>query len=313
MTDSSSMHCDSADAMPSAQKSPISPGNLLRTAREAAGLSRRELSQRLCIIDNAVEYLEDDIYQRQPEMVYARGYIRNICRELSIPSEPVLAAYEACRPQPEVRTEARHLEMTHALRPARRRPQGLLALLPLLAAAGIFWWLYGGPVSIPQVRVMASLTEGQGVASPSGEVAQTEAVEGSVRATPQTEPVQAGGVGDHGDTAVVSGSPILQTDLPQAEESALALSSELAALDRSLQGPLRLRFDEDAWIEVKDAGGVVLLAGVQEGGTSKSLDGRAPFELMLGNARATHVVYLEKTVDSEPIGNRRTRRLIVGN
>ncbi|MDP5210071.1 RodZ domain-containing protein [Microbulbifer sp. 2205BS26-8] len=310
MTDSSSPHCDSGDATPSAQKPPISPGNLLRTAREAAGLSRRELSQRLCIIDNALEYLEEDLYQHQPEMVYARGYIRNICRELSTPSEPVLAAYEACRPQPEARTEFRHLERTHALRPARRRTQGLLGLLPLLAAGGIFWWLYGGPVSIPQVRIMASLTEGEGVPSPSGEVAQTEALEQAVDAAPQSGPTQDGI--DHGNTAAVSESPTPQTDLLQAGESAPA-PSELTALDRSLQGALRLRFDEDAWIEVKDAGGVVLLAGVQEAGTTKFLDGRAPFELMLGNARATHVVYRERTVDSDPVGNRRTRRLIVGN
>ncbi|BBM00301.1 RodZ domain-containing protein [Microbulbifer sp. GL-2] len=321
MTDSSSAHRDSGDAVSPTQQSPISPGGILRAARENAGLSREELSQRLCIIDNTIEWLEEDIFERQPEMVYARGYIRNICRELGVNSEPALTAYEGARPQPQVRSQGRRIEVkADALRPARKRGHGLLAMLPLLAAGGVFWWLYGGPVTIPSVPMPAALSEEaplspsetsiQSVSSP---VLENSAGDEGGVTPPQEEPAEHGVLEVASEPPAESAAAFVSQPEVNTTEPAQELATEVAQLDQKLQGALRLSFDEDSWIEVKDAGGVVLLAGVQEAGTSKELDGRAPFEVMLGNAGATKVVYREQTIDSDPIGNRRTRRLIVGD
>lgn len=320
MTDSSSAHRDSGDAVSPTQQSPISPGGILRAARENAGLSREELSQRLCIIDNTIEWLEEDIFERQPEMVYARGYIRNICRELGVNSEPALAAYEGARPQPQARSQGRRIEVkADALRPVRKRGHGLLAVLPLLAAGGVFWWLYGGPVTIPSVPIPATLSEEvtlspsensiQSVSSPALE----NSAGGEGGATPPHEEPAEPAVQEVASEPLAESAAAASQPEVSATEPAQELAAEVAQLDQKLQGALRLSFDEDSWIEVKDAGGVVLLAGVQEAGTSKELDGRAPFEVMLGNAGATKVVYREQTINSDPIGNRRTRRLIVGD
>ncbi|GAB2901366.1 RodZ domain-containing protein [Microbulbifer echini] len=317
MTDSSSVHRDSGQSESNTQ---LSPGTMLRAAREAAGLSREELSQRLCIIDNTVEWLESDLYERQPEAVYARGYIRNICRELSIDSVPVLSAYDAARPKRPTRKDSSRIEIkADALRPARKRGQGFLALLPLVAVGGVFWWLYGGPVTIPAL---------QNSAEQSAPVAQTNQIRSVPRETSQEEPTSidvslaeapelqhqaAPQPAVEAVAATEESAPSTAEITEQSIESAEQLPAEVAQLDKQLQGALLLSFDEDSWIEVKDAEGVVLLAGVQAAGSSKTLDGRAPFELMLGNAGATKVVYREQTIDSGPIGNRRTRRLIVGD
>jgi cytoskeleton protein RodZ len=42
------------------------------------------------------------------------------------------------------------------------------------------------------------------------------------------------------------------------------------------------------------------------------LDGRAPFKLMLGNAAGITVRYRGEVIESGPIGNRRTRKMTVG-
>ncbi|WHI50360.1 DUF4115 domain-containing protein [Microbulbifer sp. MLAF003] len=319
MTDSSSAHRDSGEAVPPTQTSPVSPGSILRAAREDAGLSREDLSRRLCIIDNTVEWLEDDIFERQPEIVYARGYIRNICRELGVPSEPVLTAYDSARPQPQARSEGRRIEVkADALRPARRKGHGVLAILPLLAAGGVFWWLYGGPVNIPSVPMPVALTEEVSQAPeeiPGQSTAILKQENSAIEQGDSTFVLQESPVDLNSEQIAVEAPTVALAAQSQATsaEPLSELPAEVAQLDQQLQGALRLSFDEDSWIEVKDAGGVVLLAGVQEAGTSKELDGRAPFELMLGNARATKVVYREQTINSDPIGNRRTRRLIVGD
>ncbi|GAA5445524.1 cytoskeleton protein RodZ [Microbulbifer sp. NBRC 101763] len=319
MTDSSSAHRDSGEAVPPTQTSPVSPGSILRAAREDAGLSREDLSRRLCIIDNTVEWLEDDIFERQPEIVYARGYIRNICRELGVPSEPVLTAYDSARPQPQPRSEGRRIEVkADALRPARRKGHGVLAILPLLAAGGVFWWLYGGPVNIPSVPMPVALTDEVSQAPeeiPGQSTAILKQENSAIEQGDSTFVLQESPVDLNSEQIAVEAPTVALAAQSQATsaEPLSELPAEVAQLDQQLQGALRLSFDEDSWIEVKDAGGVVLLAGVQEAGTSKELDGRAPFELMLGNARATKVVYREQTINSDPIGNRRTRRLIVGD
>ncbi|WP_020412173.1 RodZ domain-containing protein [Microbulbifer variabilis] len=319
MTDSSSAHRDSGEAVPPTQTSPVSPGSILRAAREDAGLSREDLSRRLCIIDNTVEWLEDDIFERQPEIVYARGYIRNICRELGVPSEPVLTAYDSARPQPQARSEGRRIEVkADALRPARRKGHGVLAILPLLAAGGVFWWLYGGPVNIPSVPMPVVLTDEVSQAPeeiPGQSTAILKQENSAIEQGDSTFVLQESPVDLNSEQIAVEAPTVALAAQSQATsaEPLSELPAEVAQLDQQLQGALRLSFDEDSWIEVKDAGGVVLLAGVQEAGTSKELDGRAPFELMLGNARATKVVYREQTINSDPIGNRRTRRLIVGD
>ncbi|WP_444921256.1 RodZ domain-containing protein [Microbulbifer sp. CnH-101-G] len=324
MTDSNSVHRDSGQTESNTQ---VSPGALLLAAREAAGLSREELSRRLCIIDNTVEWLEADLYERQPEAVYARGYIRNICRELSIDSTTVLAAYDAARPKPQARRESRRIEIkADSLRPASKRGHGLLALLPLAAAGAVFWWLYGGPVNIPGLQTpteqsaeqnipLAEATE-PSVTSSESEFSEPRSTELQVAAVPEQQPQLAEeAVEEMAEEAQALEPNALSEPEPseQIEEAAAQLPAAVVQLDQQLQGALRLSFDEDSWVEVKDAEGVVLLAGVQEAGTSKSLDGRAPFEVMLGNARGTRVVYREQTIESDPIGSRRTRRLIVGD
>lgn len=100
---------------------------------------------------------------------------------------------------------------------------------------------------------------------------------------------------------------------PAATESAdtevPAPSAEAAEAVTEL---LQLSFAEESWVEVKDASGAVLLAKLQAAGSSVDLQGQPPFQLMLGNAAVTEVRYQGELVDSAPLGNRRTRRLSVG-
>ncbi|WP_444932118.1 helix-turn-helix domain-containing protein [Microbulbifer sp. SSSA002] len=323
MTDSSPEYGDGGEAAFNTQTSSASAGSLLLAARESAGLSRAELSQRLCIIDNTVEWIETDDYARQPEAVYTRGYIRNICRELNIPTEPVLAAYDRDRPQPVQRNESRRVIKAEAFRPERKRGYGALALLPLLLAGGVFWWMYGVPVNMPGMPlsgdsaelVAAASTASEAAGSPVAEVEQQEITVAQLSSEPLTP---AASVTTEVDPEAVSTEEV-STEAPVAEAVATAVAeiepaaTETPQLDQPQQGALRLRFDEDAWVEVKDAAGVVLLAGVQAAGSTKTLDGPAPFDLMLGNARATHVVYRDEIIDTQPLGDRRTRRLTVGD
>ena len=69
-----------------------SPGRVLRSAREALGLSRREIAEALNLLESTVVAIEDDDTARQPEPVFLRGYVRNYAKLLRLDPEPLVAA-----------------------------------------------------------------------------------------------------------------------------------------------------------------------------------------------------------------------------
>ena len=99
---------------------------------------------------------------------------------------------------------------------------------------------------------------------------------------------------------------------PAEPESAVTEQQATPAQPVAAPETLELGFTEESWIEVKDATGKLLMAKLQPAGAELTLEGQAPFSVMLGNAVGTEVRYRGELVDSAPIGGRRTRRLTVG-
>ena len=72
----------------------IGPGARLRQAREAANRSVSEISVALHLDRKTIEALEADSFDRLPAPTFVRGYMRSYARELGLPIEPILEAYD---------------------------------------------------------------------------------------------------------------------------------------------------------------------------------------------------------------------------
>ncbi len=70
---------------------PPSPGAIMRSAREKAGLHLAVLSVNLKVSIKQLEALEADRFEYLPEPVFARAIAAKVCRFLKIDSDPVLA------------------------------------------------------------------------------------------------------------------------------------------------------------------------------------------------------------------------------
>lgn len=70
---------------------PPSPGAILRSARENAGVHLSILSANLKVSVKQLEALEADQFEQLQELVFARALAAKVCRFLKIDSEPVLA------------------------------------------------------------------------------------------------------------------------------------------------------------------------------------------------------------------------------
>ncbi|WP_237054841.1 RodZ domain-containing protein [Microbulbifer sediminum] len=366
------------------QVSGDTPGTLIRRAREAAGLTRAELSERMCFIGDKLSLLENDDYDRLPAALYIKGYIRNIAKELNVDEAPILKAYSGyCGEEEESRAILDHVQRDSVAEPGGRSKLPGLALLPLIAVAGVFWWMNGrdftppavvsagvtgsaaetaaesesvedlaapagpaeerGATAAGQVAVEDELVEessgdiGAGADSSSAvavaasaDTVDTDAPDGAGQAgvdaptaaavgrapEPQSTapaeeaaPEPAVAVAASPATDEAAGDSVNETSPASATEAAAAAAAEAAAE----QARLQLSFAEEAWVEVKDGKGSVLVAKLQPAGSEVDLRGEPPFRLMLGNAAATEVRFEGELVNSDPLGNRRTRRITVGD
>ena len=74
---------------------PRTVGQRLREAREALGLTLRDVAAVTRIQASSLEYLEADRFDEFPAEVYCRGFLKNYARELRLDADEILAQWAA--------------------------------------------------------------------------------------------------------------------------------------------------------------------------------------------------------------------------
>lgn len=150
-------------------------GPALRGAREARGLTLRELAQTTAIRRDYLQALEDGQLGGLPEPTFARAYLRTYARELGLDPAPLLADFDRLlrppAPEPEVLPPPEPpQEDAPALGPLRLAV--IAALLVLLAAVGALLLRRPAPVAVtPPAPTSAPATS----AAPPGQAGQPPA------------------------------------------------------------------------------------------------------------------------------------------
>jgi len=117
-------------------------GEYLAYQREKNGLSVEEVARKLYLSAHVVRSLEGGLYEKLPEPVYVRGYIRGYCRILSLDPKPLLEMYAQALPQ----KIDPMLEDLSIISPVNERQQrltriwGSVAVVAVLVAL-MFGWL----------------------------------------------------------------------------------------------------------------------------------------------------------------------------
>lgn len=261
-----------------------SPGALLRSAREAAGVSVEALAGAMKVSVKKIEGLEVDNYAALPDVVFARALAASICRVFGVDSVPVLALMPKGGVQ-SLSSMAADINASFkdsSERPRRNsivaqatRPLGV-AVVVLLLGAGVFVFLpYRGDVpestgtgSIPYVPAAAT-------DMPLEMALPTDSLPDSI--LPQTE---------GGAAAAVQGVTA-PSALGQAEEVAPLEPAKATAapstsmLEFSARGP--------SWVQVRDASKKIVFERTLSKGESASAAGAPPLQVVVGRADAIDV------------------------
>jgi cytoskeleton protein RodZ len=85
-------------------KSEITPGTILRKAREENNLSIGHVADRLCLDVRVIEGLENDNYEKLPSTIFIRGYLRSYAKLLEIPEESIIDGFDRIHKSQEPKT-----------------------------------------------------------------------------------------------------------------------------------------------------------------------------------------------------------------
>jgi transcriptional regulator with XRE-family HTH domain len=136
---------------------PLDPATRLRLAREAKGLSCRQLADSTKLSVRTIESLESNCVSALPQGIYRRAIVKSVAREVGLDPEQLLREFTAAHPD----DLPLPVSATVILNPAPSRSfQKFFALagvvLPLLAGAAYFGWPMARETEVPVVVAAAS-------------------------------------------------------------------------------------------------------------------------------------------------------------
>jgi cytoskeleton protein RodZ len=250
-------------------------GAELRQARETRGLSIEDVAQQLKFAPRQIESLEAERFERLPGPTIARGMVRNYARLLKLEPEPILARM-APRPAADSAELAARFKQPVPFSDSGRRSTLIYAgfsigVLLLVAVVAYEWQQERAtPEFVAPAQPERPAPEATRVQEPPAVVARVEPEPEAVEPKPEPEkPV-----------------PVVEAEKPKPAPA----------------GTQRLVFqlEKEAWLEVRDGAGRLLVASLNAAGTERVVHGRPPFELVIGNASGVTLTQNGRPVDLKP-------------
>ena len=309
-----------------------SVGELLRQARDKAGLSLSDVASRLRMGIKQVRALEENDYLSLPTGTFLRGFVRNFAKEVGVKPEIALALLE------KTHLAAVPLRASSVVVPSQQNinvptPGGdiatprarlvIVAVIALLVLIIVWWWweyvrpylAEGGrpkgdnsaktvsvPIAVPE-QVPLATQNAVAVVPPSVSAipeqtqpasVQTLAAPTPVLPTPAPASAQSAVTKSVTATTVVSPPPTS----PPVVKSDVALKAQAPVTAGS--GMLGLTFSDKSWVQVLDANGKLVVDKIFKAGDAEEVTGKAPFAVIIGNALVTRLAYNGKEVDLAP-------------
>ena len=277
------------------------PGDYMRQARMALGLSIEAVAARLKISPANLLALESDQFERLPGETFVRGYIRAYAKLLGIDCDAALANYKdyllALRDTTVQVTRDQDTEnKTIPLSRRRQIAVVLTAIVIVVVLSVVFSLSDRGELSLGANTALISDEQSRSVepsALPSEGLSQDEGENSQL-------------IND----AAVDQKTAVEVISDAREVKALAAATPTPM--KSVDDQLLLSFSSECWVEIADARGDVLFTDIKQAGESLSLEGKAPFNMMLGDVRNVKIVLNGETVIISPQNNSKALRFKVG-
>jgi cytoskeleton protein RodZ len=275
-------------------------GARLRAAREEQGLAIDDVAQQLKFAPRQIESLEQERFDRLPGPTIARGMVRNYARLLKLDPEPLIQRMAPqVEPPPDPAQIAERFRQEVPFSDSGKRSTliyaGFSVALLLLVGALAYEWQQqkAAPQFVSPVREQPKPEPVQANAAPLPPVVTPAPP--AVAAEPPAPPPPVA-------EAKKPGAPAVERKPAPVVEKKPPLEQVAAAEKQVPPGGHRIVFrtEGEAWLEVKDSSGRMLISALNPAGTERTVRGQPPFEVVVGNASSVRMTYDGKPVDLRP-------------
>ena len=311
------------------------PGETLRTAREGKGWTLAAVAQQLNLTERALARIEAGDFSQLPGHTFARGYVRAYAKLLGLDQNRLVQEFDQ-----HTGTNASGSSVNSLGRieePGRLSRNVMrffgLALLLVLAGAAFYWWQERSmrQESAPAVTALERIevesadgtTEVHELDRPEEPLEQgAESQQESPLALGEPDAEPASGQTAPQAPASAPGAeapqslPLVPAENTAGEPAAAAAqpaeSTAPAAPLAAGEGRLEMNFSADCWTRVTDADGRVLFSALAKAGSSRTVTGKAPFDVHLGFARGAQLTFNGEAVNLASHTRGETARLKLG-
>jgi cytoskeleton protein RodZ len=278
-------------------------GAIIRAAREKQGLHIAALAASIKVTPKKLESLENDRYDELSGATFTRALAQSVCRALRIDPRPVLDLLPAAE-SIELGQVTGRLNAPFREKPSRDSASMATAQRSLLWAGLLLLVAAVVTYFVPSAWLSAPFKAGPGgAAAPASAVAVVPAPP----AAPASESpavaaeVAVGGAGGASAAAAAAlpnrpDTMMVSASAPQIEITHSAPQPAQASVPAAA-GILQLSTSESSWVEVRDAGGRILLSRTVLPGEAVGIDGSPPLRVVVGNAAVTQVMFRGRAVD----------------
>tara|TARA_X000000950_G_scaffold278033_1_gene368348 strand:- start:322 stop:1320 length:999 start_codon:yes stop_codon:yes gene_type:complete len=312
------------------EKSTPSPGEMLKARREQLGLSQQDIASKLFLKSQQINALECDIIDETASITFTKGYVRNYAKQLGMNSHAVIEAFERFHNQTSVPSSEKLQSFSKRVAKQTHDDRWMMVtyVILLLIVAGVVVWWYQQPNddAVDDVSLAETIKREAASASvPLNDNASNNNPPTNdlvINESTDSEPVAGLAESEISDLNDGAGDDINSAPSTPVDESnnltalAEAVQSEGAELPNLAIGtqegaqPISMvfTFDDDCWVNIKDASGEPIAYGVKQKGRIMEIQGVPPVEVTLGAPDNVRITINGEPVDISSYQNGRTAR-----
>jgi len=305
--------------------STVLPGQKLKKARENRNLGQEDIAKELKLDLRFVKALEEGRLNELPQPVYTAGYVRAYSKLVGLLPDEIVSEYSSyqkastpsnTKTKKEKEQIPSHYRAVQTDLPKsfsvgssqnedKRKFNLLISLLAIVVVFAIIWH-FSDKSSDP---VISETTPGSNAESNTKNGASTGAEDGAA------------------DKKIIDlelPSPKSQTDengLNQNKEQNVKLNQTSESEDKEIVNELvknadkltelSLHYNEDSWVDIRDATGKSIIRRLGVAGRSNTVSGIAPFEVLLGYSPGVSIEYDGKPFDMSEHSKKRVARFVI--
>jgi cytoskeleton protein RodZ len=288
-----------AESAASPSEAQSAAGAMLLRERRRQGLSLGDISRQLKLSVRQVEALERDDYSGYKGPVFIHGFIRNYAKLLGLDPEPLIRATDSLLNPPQI--PAAMPREQERLRPVRmeQRKMRLWPTVLTVLVVGIAMSVYFGGRHAPDAGRSVPMVAARDKSVPSSKIAAEArtGVETKSKAEPKPEVESAVKPATKPDakpeTKTEKKTESVERRVPVETGGAIAAES-------SGRITVRIIFEQDSWVEIKDRTGNTIFGQLNPAGSRRSVSGDPPLSVVVGNAAGVRLFQGDMSIDLAP-------------